>query len=76
MKSILFVGIGTALGLSVFAQTNLQSQVNRESSGQPSTYVAGMTTRTVEAINYRYRGGAADVELAGTRWSSDRLPKK
>ena len=66
MKSILFVGIGTALGLSVFAQTNLQSQVNRESSGQPSTYVAGMTTRTVEAINYRYRGGAADVELAGT----------
>lgn len=66
MRNILLLAIGTALGLSAFAQTRPQSPVDVASTNSAPVFVANVTSRTVEAINYRYRDGTADVDLAGT----------
>jgi outer membrane protein OmpA-like peptidoglycan-associated protein len=64
-RTLLFV-IGSALGLSAFAQANAQATLVVESVGSASPYHAVEISRTVQAINYRDRGGATKVDLAGT----------
>ncbi len=66
MRNMLLLAIGTALGLSAFAQSSPQSLVILESSGPSPIYAVNLTSRTIEAINYQYRGDAAHVDLAGT----------
>jgi outer membrane protein OmpA-like peptidoglycan-associated protein len=66
MRSMLLLAIGTTLGLSAFAQSSPQSPMIRESSGITPIYVVNTTSSTVEAIDYQHRGGATDVDLAGT----------
>jgi outer membrane protein OmpA-like peptidoglycan-associated protein len=63
---MLLLAIGTTLGLSAFAQSSPQSPMIRESSGITPIYVVNTTSSTVEAIDYQHRGGATDVDLAGT----------
>jgi outer membrane protein OmpA-like peptidoglycan-associated protein len=63
---MLLLVIGSAFGLSAFAQANTQTTVIVESAGPASPYHAVVISRTVQAIDYLHRGGATDVNLAGT----------
>lgn len=65
LKSILLLAIGTTLSLSALAQAASQTTVVENSGGTPMFRVV-VISRTVQAINYRHRSGASDVEFAGT----------
>jgi outer membrane protein OmpA-like peptidoglycan-associated protein len=63
--TLLFV-IGSALSVSAFAQAGSQESIALVPIGSMPTYVVNETSRTVEAVDYQHRGGAAEVDLAGT----------
>ena len=65
LKSILLFTIGTTLSLSALAQVASQTTVV-ENSGNTPMFRVVVISRTVQAINYRHRSGASDVEFAGT----------
>ncbi len=52
--------------MGAFAQANLQAKIAVESTVPASTFHMNVTSRTVQAINYRHRSGATDVNFAGT----------
>ncbi len=66
MKRMFFFALGTALGLSAFAQAGAQATMAVETSGSAPTYRVVVIGRTVQAINYRHRSGATDIDFAGT----------
>ena len=66
MKRTLLFVIGSALSLSAFAQANSQETTVIETTGAMSTYRVVVIDRSVQAIIYQHRSGAADVDLAGT----------
>jgi hypothetical protein len=66
MRSMLLFVIGSAFSLSAFAQANAQTTVVVESAGSVSPYHAVVISRTVQAVDYLHRGGATEVNLAGT----------
>lgn len=66
MKNSLLLVIGSALSLGAFAQANSQTMVAVESTVPISTFHTTVTSRTVQAINYRHRSGATGVNLTGT----------
>ena len=57
---------GFALGLSAFAQTNSQSTMVVEPMAHTPTFRVTVVSRSVQAINYKHRGGATKVDFAGT----------
>jgi len=63
---MLLFAMGSVLSLSAFAQANPQAAIVLESVGPASTYRVVVISRTVQAINYRHREGATDVDFAGT----------
>jgi outer membrane protein OmpA-like peptidoglycan-associated protein len=63
--TLLFV-IGSVLSLSVFAQASPQEAIALVPTGQATILLASETSRTVEAVNYEHRGGATQVDMAGT----------
>jgi outer membrane protein OmpA-like peptidoglycan-associated protein len=65
VKLKLMLAIGSAMALSMLAQASPQTTVV-ESSGPAPTFRVVVVSRTVQAINYRHRGEATDVEFAGT----------
>jgi outer membrane protein OmpA-like peptidoglycan-associated protein len=58
--------MGSVLGLSAFAQAGSQATMVRESVGPVSAYRVVVISRSVQAVNYRHRSGATDVDFAGT----------
>jgi outer membrane protein OmpA-like peptidoglycan-associated protein len=58
--------MGSALSLSAFAQANPSATVVVESAGTASTYRVVVISRSVQAVNYQHRGGASNVDFAGT----------
>ena len=62
MKRMLLFAMGSVLGLSAFAQAGPQAT----SVGPASTYRVVVISRSVQAVNYRHRSGATDVDFAGT----------
>lgn len=66
MKHMLLLAAGIPLGLSAFAQTTPQATIAVEPTGPTSTYRVVVISRTVQAVNYRHRSGATDVDFAGT----------
>ena len=52
--------------MGVFAQANSQTTIALESTVPVSTFHMTVTSRTVQAVNYRHRSGATEVNLAGT----------
>jgi outer membrane protein OmpA-like peptidoglycan-associated protein len=66
VKRMLLLSIGSVLSLSAFAHAGSQATMVAEPSGPGSTYRAIEISRTVQAINYRHRSGATDVDLLGT----------
>jgi outer membrane protein OmpA-like peptidoglycan-associated protein len=58
--------IGSVLGLSAFAQATPQATVAPGTTITASTYRVNVISRTVQAVNYQHRGGASEVDFAGT----------
>jgi outer membrane protein OmpA-like peptidoglycan-associated protein len=52
--------------LSAFAQASAQDSIALVPVGGMPAYSVNETSRTIDAINYQHRGGATDVDLAGT----------
>jgi outer membrane protein OmpA-like peptidoglycan-associated protein len=63
--TLLFV-IGSVLSVSALAQTNPQQPITLVSIGSTPVFAVTETSRTVEAVDYQHRGGASEVDLAGT----------
>ena len=66
MKRILLLAMGSILGLSAIAQTSPQATIVVDPSGPAPTFRVVMISRTVQAVNYRHRSGATEVNFAGT----------
>ena len=64
-RKLLFV-IGSALGLGAFTQANAQTTVAVDTAGHAPTFHMTLTSRTIQAVNYRHHSGATNVDLAGT----------
>jgi outer membrane protein OmpA-like peptidoglycan-associated protein len=58
--------MGSALSLGLVAPANSQTTIAVESAVPVSTFHMTVTSRTVQAINYRHRSGATEVNLTGT----------
>jgi len=63
--TLLFV-MGSVLSLSAFVQASPQEPVATVPVGALPAYSVNETSRNVDAIDYQHRGGATDVDLAGT----------
>lgn len=66
MKHTLLLIIGSVLSVSAFAQASPQESITPATLNSMPGYVVGETSRTVQAIDYQHRSGAAIVDLAGT----------
>jgi outer membrane protein OmpA-like peptidoglycan-associated protein len=66
VKYTLLFAMGSVLSLSAFAQASPQAATVLESAGPASTYRVMVISRSVQAVNYQHRGGAANVDFAGT----------
>ncbi len=66
MKRMYVFAIGSALSLSALAQVNPPMTTTVEVTVPVSTYRVVEISRTVQAVNYRHRSGATDLDLAGT----------
>ena len=66
MKRMFLFVIGSAFCFSAYYQINTQATVVVDSGGPSSPYHAIVISRTVQAVDYLHRGGATDVDLAGT----------
>ena len=66
MKHTLLFVMGSVLSLSAFAQASPQESITLVPVGALPAYSVNETSRTVDAINYQHRGGATDVDMAGT----------
>src|SRR6202035_275438 len=53
-------------GLSAFAQTNSQSTMVVEPMEHTPTFRVTVVSRSVQAVNYKHRGGATKLDFAGT----------
>ena len=66
MKLKLLLAIGSVLGLSAFAQASPQAALVIQPASPTPLFRITVISRTVQAINYRHREGATDVDFAGT----------
>jgi outer membrane protein OmpA-like peptidoglycan-associated protein len=63
--SKLILAVGITLSLSAFAQTNSQNLTIEPMSPMPVFHVT-VTSRSVQAVNYKHRSGASKLDFAGT----------
>lgn len=66
MKRTLLFVIGSALSLSAFAQAGPQATAVAVSASPALTYRVVVISRSVQAVNYKHRSGASEVNFAGT----------
>jgi outer membrane protein OmpA-like peptidoglycan-associated protein len=66
MRSMMLLVVGSVLSLSSLAQANAQASMVVEPRGSTTAFRVVEIDRTVQAINYRHRSGATDVDFAGT----------
>ena len=66
MKLQRLLAVGITLCLSVFAQANAQSSATVETMRPMPVFRVNVTSRSVQAVNYKHRGGATKVDFAGT----------
>jgi outer membrane protein OmpA-like peptidoglycan-associated protein len=66
VKHVYLSALGCVLGLSAIAQSNSQTTVAVEPANSASMFRVVVISRTVQAVNYRHRGGASQVDFAGT----------
>jgi outer membrane protein OmpA-like peptidoglycan-associated protein len=65
LKTRLFLAVAT-LSLSAFAQTAPQTTVAIEPMSPTPTFRVSVVSRSVQAVNYKHRGGATKLDFAGT----------
>ena len=65
MKIKLLLAAAIGLSMSVFAQTNSQNLTVEPMEHTP-TYRVTVVSRSIQAINYKHRGGATKLDFAGT----------
>jgi outer membrane protein OmpA-like peptidoglycan-associated protein len=66
LKTKLLLPVGIILSLSAFAQTNSSATMGGESVSLTPTYRVVVISRSVQAVNYKYRGGSSKLDFAGT----------
>src|ERR1700687_2521933 len=66
LKTKLLLALGITLSLSAFAQTNSQSSMVVEPMEHTPTFRVTVVSRSVQAVNYKHRGGATKMDFAGT----------
>jgi len=66
VKINLLLTTAIALSLSAVAQTTPQSSSALEPIAQAPTFRVTVTSRTIEAVNYKHHSGATKVNFAGT----------
>jgi outer membrane protein OmpA-like peptidoglycan-associated protein len=62
----LSLAVGIILSLSAFAQTNAQKTMVVEPMAHTPSFRVTVTSRSVQAVNYKHRGGATKLDFAGT----------
>ncbi|MFZ0479164.1 MAG: OmpA family protein [Terriglobales bacterium] len=65
MKTKLLL-VGLTLSLSVFAQTNSQTNPGVESVSPTPVFRVNVVSRSVQAVNYEHRSGASRLDFTGT----------
>ncbi|MBZ5657934.1 MAG: OmpA family protein [Acidobacteriia bacterium] len=66
MKTKLLLAFGITLSLSAFAQTRSQTTMAVEPMSPTPTFRVTVVSRSVQAVNYKHRGGATKLDFAGT----------
>ncbi|MFZ0686914.1 MAG: OmpA family protein [Terriglobales bacterium] len=66
MKLQILVAAIVALSLPVVAQTNSQTTVAVEPVSLTPTFRVMVVSRSVQAVNYRYRSGSSKLDFSGT----------
>jgi outer membrane protein OmpA-like peptidoglycan-associated protein len=66
LKTKLFLVAGIILSLSAWAQTNSQTTLAVEPLTPVPVFHVTVTSRSVQAVNYKHRSGASKVDFAGT----------
>ncbi|MGC9987516.1 MAG: OmpA family protein [Terriglobales bacterium] len=66
MKVKLLLAAVVALSLPVVAQTDSQTSVAVEPMSSTPTFRVVVVSRTVQAVNYRYRSGSSKLDFSGT----------
>jgi outer membrane protein OmpA-like peptidoglycan-associated protein len=62
----LLLAAAVALSLSAVAQTNPQTNLAVEPISPTPTFHVTVVSRSVQAVNYKHRGGATKLDFAGT----------
>ncbi len=65
MKTKFFLALGITLSLSALAQNDSQRTAVEPMAHTP-TFRVTVVSRSVQAVNYKHRGGATKVDFAGT----------
>jgi outer membrane protein OmpA-like peptidoglycan-associated protein len=66
VKTKLLLAVGITLSLGAFAQTNSQTNVAVEPLSPTPVFRVSVTSRSVQAVNYKHRSGATKLDFAGT----------
>ena len=66
MKTKLFLTAALLLSVSAFAQITSQTELLVEPISPTPVFHVSVTSRSVQAINYKHRGGATKLDFAGT----------
>jgi outer membrane protein OmpA-like peptidoglycan-associated protein len=66
VKTKLLLAVGITLSLSAFAQTTSQNTLAVEPMSPTPTFRVTVVSRSVQAVNYKHRGGASKLDFAGT----------
>jgi hypothetical protein len=66
LKTKLFLATGIILSLSAWAQTNSQTNPALEPLSPTPVFHVTVTSRSVQAVNYKHRSGASKLDFAGT----------
>ena len=66
MKIKLLLALTIVLSLAALAQTNSQTTMTVEPLAPTPTFRVTVVSRSVQAVNYKHRGGATKLDFAGT----------
>jgi outer membrane protein OmpA-like peptidoglycan-associated protein len=66
LKTIFLLAAGITLSLSAFAQTETHTVVAVGPTGSTHMFRMKVISRSVQAVNYRHRSGATELDFAGT----------
>jgi outer membrane protein OmpA-like peptidoglycan-associated protein len=66
LKTKLLLAAAILLSTGAFAQTNSQTELVVEPLSPTPVFHVSVTSRSVQAINYKHRGGASKLDFAGT----------